>query len=92
MASTLLQLPRWQCHKIVRGAQIENIRDQHLPDGGAVLTLAGGFTVKVDAAWCQRNDAKVGGYYVVYEDGYASFSPRAAFEGGYSLINEGATA
>lgn len=27
-----------------------------------------------------------GGYYVVYEDGYASFSPAEAFESGYTLI------
>ena len=26
------------------------------------------------------------GYYVVYEDGYASWSPSAAFESGYTLV------
>lgn len=29
---------------------------------------------------------KVGGYYVVYEDGYESWSPAEAFEKGYTLI------
>lgn len=78
-------LPRWQCHKIVQAAQIESIRDQHVPDG-AILGLTGGFTVKVDAKWVDRHQARVGGYYVVYEDGYASYSPQAAFEGGYTPL------
>ena len=29
---------------------------------------------------------KVGGYYVVYEDGYKSFSPAEAFESGYKRV------
>ena len=29
---------------------------------------------------------RVGGYYVVYADGYASFSPSKAFEDGYTRI------
>ena len=28
----------------------------------------------------------VGGYYVVYEDGYKSFSPAGAFESGYTPL------
>jgi hypothetical protein len=33
-----------------------------------------------------RHQPQVGGYYVVYKDGYKSFSPAAAFEEGYSRI------
>jgi hypothetical protein len=29
----------------------------------------------------------VGGYYVVYDDGYKSYSPSEAFEGGYTKID-----
>ena len=29
---------------------------------------------------------EVGGYYVVYEDGYKSFSPAGAFESGYTPL------
>ena len=29
---------------------------------------------------------RVGGYYVVYADGYKSFSPATAFEEGYTKI------
>lgn len=84
-------LPRWQCHKVVQAAQIEAIRDQHVPDG-AILTLTGGFTIKVDSKWTDRHQAKVGGYLVIYEDGYMSFSPAAAFESGYTRIAQGASA
>lgn len=81
-----VELPMWQCHKKVRAAQIEAIADQHVPDGGAVLRLKGGISIKVEAKWVERHEARVGGYYVIYEDGYASFSPQAAFQGGYSPI------
>jgi hypothetical protein len=35
---------------------------------------------------CERSNPQIGGYYVLYEDGYESFSPADAFESGYSLI------
>lgn len=41
----------------------------------------------VDAAYVRKHQPQVGGYYVVYEDGYKSFSPAAAFEGGYTRID-----
>lgn len=85
-------LPLWQCHKVVHAAQIDSIRDQHVPDGGAVLGLTGGYSVKVDSSWCARHQARVGGYYVIYEDGYASYSPQAAFESGYMPITNAPTA
>lgn len=43
--------------------------------------------VLVDHAWMLRHKPVIGGYYVVYEDGYASFSPVAAFEAGYTRID-----
>lgn len=33
-----------------------------------------------------KHGPQVGGYYVVYADGYISYSPAAAFEDGYRLI------
>jgi hypothetical protein len=33
-----------------------------------------------------KHKPQVGGYYVLYKDGYASFSPASAFEEGYDLI------
>jgi hypothetical protein len=34
----------------------------------------------------EEKHAHVGGYFVVYDDGYTSYSPAAAFESGYSRI------
>lgn len=33
-----------------------------------------------------KHKPEVGGYYVVYEDGYKSFSPAGAFESGYTPL------
>ena len=33
-----------------------------------------------------KHKLEVGGYYVVYEDGYKSFSPASAFESGYTPL------
>ena len=41
---------------------------------------------KVDREYMQKHNPQVGGYYVVYKDGYKSFSPDEAFEEGYTLI------
>ena len=40
----------------------------------------------VDAEYVRKHNPQIGGYYVVYEDGYKSFSPAKAFEEGYSPI------
>lgn len=82
-------LPAWQCHKVVRASKIASITP--LPHGGALVHLEHG-AGEVDAGWLQRHKADVGGYVVVYDDGYTSFSPAASFESGYSLISQGAPA
>lgn len=41
---------------------------------------------EVDVAFLKKHNPHVGGYYVVYADGYKSFSPADAFEEGYTLI------
>jgi hypothetical protein len=40
----------------------------------------------VDQEYMYKHKPVAGGYYVVYKDGYKSFSPAAAFEEGYTLI------
>ena len=57
-------------------------------DGTAMIKPAekGYAPFEVDAEFMRRNKPEVGGYYVVYEDGYRSYSPAKAFEDGYSLI------
>lgn len=41
---------------------------------------------KVPHEYVHKHDPKVGGYYVVYEDGYKSWSPAQAFAEGYTRL------
>jgi hypothetical protein len=81
-----MSLPKYQCHKVVEAAKIKAIP----PDvkGMLVLELPNGdeLPVIVSESFSKRNDPQVGGYFVLYEDNYQSYSPAAAFENGYSLI------
>lgn len=62
---------------------------------GAKLLFGDNDPVQVDEAWLKKHGGQdhdgpdaavdlVGGYFVVYEDSYTSWSPRAVFEQGYS--------
>lgn len=42
--------------------------------------------IKLDRAYFNKHHPQDGGYYVVYKDGYKSFSPADAFEDGYTKI------
>lgn len=83
------QLPQYRCHKVVGALKIARAHWLH---GGEKLKLVpedksfAPFTVDED--WVRRWSGAVleGGYYVVYADGYKSFSPAKAFEEGYTRI------
>jgi hypothetical protein len=82
-------LPRYQCHKIVQAAKIAKVTPYD--DGSLSIvfsderfmprTIPPDFVPKNEPARPQP-----GWYYVVYEDGYQSFSPAKPFEDGYTLI------
>lgn len=77
-------LPLYRSHKLVRAAKITGI---HFGDS-CLLELDGAGNVKVDAAWSHKHQPDPGGYFVVYADGYQSFSPADAFESGYTRVAE----
>lgn len=82
----------YRSHKIVRAAPIVSI-GRNNEDARAILTVDGGsgsepFTPNVEE---MANKASVGDYAVIYEDGYRSVSPKAAFESGYTAISDQAT-
>lgn len=83
-----VELPLYQCHKKVRAAKITEI-ESHENDGTGSRTMVfgeiGGSKFLTDE-WKDRFKPEVGGYYVIYEDDYTSFSPAKAFEEGYSRI------
>ena len=82
------EMPRYRCHKEVRALKIASIE---IVQGGAVITPVeeGYEPFQVSVEYREKHDPEgrgAGGYYVVYEDGYESFSPAKAFEAGYSAI------
>lgn len=95
--NTCAEMPRYKCHKEVWALKIKAIEfdhdnanaEQRETDGSATITPEenGYASFKVDANYVHKHKPEVGGYYVVYSDGYKSFSPADAFEDGYTLIS-----
>jgi len=83
-------MPKYKCHKEVWALKIAELTRN--PDGSLLIVPAeagyGAFTVEAKFVPIHNDAARpeVGWYYVVYEDGYRSFSPAKAFEDGYTLI------
>lgn len=91
------EMPQYQCHKKVWALKIYDFRPNPNPDptgrsaassyGATIVPEEQGYAeFQVDADYVSKHNPKPGGYYVVYEDGYASYSPAAAFESGYSRV------
>lgn len=87
------EMPRYKCHKQVWALKIAKIvRDgegeDRETDESAMITPAeeGYAPFKVDHAYMRKHNPQVGGYYVVYKDGYESWSPASEFEDGYTRI------
>lgn len=85
-------MPRWKCHKEVNAFKIREIKMIGEPpvnstDQRAMLVSTDGGSVIVTAEYIRKHRPQIGGYYVLYEDGYHSFSPAAAFESGYARIS-----
>lgn len=88
---TVAGMPKYRCHKEVWALKIIEVTDPTIPgnetDGSRLLHFEEGFDPKrVDRDFVQNHNPRPGGYYVVYKDGYRSFSPAEAFEDGYTRI------
>jgi hypothetical protein len=93
------EMPRYKCHKEVWALKIKEIHPQPAAsadpsqtdgcDGGAMIVPVdpGYGPLYVDWQFLRRHNPTVGGYYVVYKDGYRSFSPQREFEDGYTRID-----
>ncbi len=76
-----VQMPKYKCHKEVWALQIRDIeRNTILPWDGRYAP----FTLPEE--YFKKHSPEIGGYYVIYKDGYKSYSPKEAFEEGYTLI------
>lgn len=94
--SNSAEMPRYRCHKEVWALHIRSIAfdrdaaqsENRETDGSAIITPQDSAYApfKVDAEYVHKHKPEAGGYYVVYADGYKSYSPAKAFEDGYSRI------
>lgn len=88
------QLPAYKSHKTVWALKIADIQQSPADelstvDGGTWRLIPenpGYGPITVPHSYVQKHAPQPGGYYVVYADGYASFSPAKAFEEGNTLI------
>lgn len=90
------EMPKYRCHKEVWALKIRSVTYNSVlaqlsgneSDGSALIVPEdeGYAEFRVDAAYVRKHDPQPGGYYVVYADGYKSFSPADAFESGYVRI------
>lgn len=90
MTGEAAQLPLYRSHKIVQAAKIVGILFGARKN---TLELEGGLSVDFGPlvygriALAAGDQPLIGGYYVVYGDGYESWSPAKVFEEGNTLIN-----
>jgi len=81
------EMPRYKCHKEVWALKIANIKSDGEGCTALILPEDARYAVfKVSADYMEKHKPEVGGYYVVYKDGYLSYSPAEAFEEGYTLV------
>lgn len=91
-SSVGVEMPKYKCHKEVWALKIKAIEDRtpegDKSDGGRFIVPEehGYGAFKVSHEYMQKHKPHIGGYYVVYADGYKSFSPAKAFEDGYARI------
>ena len=80
-------MKKYKSHKIVQAEKIVSIAIMREEKFSVDLYFdIGG--IEVTREWYKKHEPHSGGYYVVYEDGYASFSPADVFESGYTEITE----
>ena len=85
---TSIEMPRYKCHKEVWALKIENIITERSIQGESILYFEDKryAPLTVSYKYVQKHKPQIGGYYVIYKDGYESWSPAEAFESGYTEI------
>ena len=84
----MTELPKYRCHKEAWAPKIADVTQERCPDGKIHLVFEDPKYAprEVVREWYEKHQPRPGGYFVVYEDGYESYSPAAAFEAGYTRI------
>lgn len=78
-------LPKYRCHKDVWAVKIASIA--YDLDSALITPADPSYPAfRMSGEWIGKHNPQVGGYFVVYEDGYRSYSPAKAFEEGYTRV------
>ena len=83
-----VEMPKYQSHKQVWALKISGV-EIHKDGSATVAPKDEGYDVlKTRKGWADRFEGSENdlGYYVVYPDGFSSWSPSEAFESGYVKI------
>lgn len=80
-------IPLYRSHKLVRGFKVGEVKlDEEkiflVPEDPLLSS------VEVTSDYLNKHDPQPGGYFVLYEDGYMSWSPAATFEKGNARVPE----
>ena len=85
------EMPKYKCHKVVHALKIASLdANPNTGDTGGALLFPvdeGYAPFPVSKEYIEKHSPQKGGYYVVYEDGYKSYSPAKAFEEGYTKMD-----
>jgi hypothetical protein len=85
MSQSLIELPRYQCHKQVWALKLRDV--VHCRRGVDLHPEDARFApITMPSDWAFKHDPQPGGYLVVYDDGHHSYSPSDVFEAGYTLV------
>jgi hypothetical protein len=92
ISDSFIRVPEYKCHTTVgalkiKAVELDKDRATRESDGSAVLVPEDSqyAPFKVPREYVQKHQPMAGGYYVIHEDGYKSFSPGPAFEKEYTL-------
>ena len=86
--SDIKALPQYRSHKIVGALRIQEIL-VHDDYAATIIPADEGFdTFVTEEGWANRyrGNSEDLGVYVVYEDGFTSWSPTKAFDEGYTRL------
>lgn len=75
----------YKSHKVVGALHIAFLMQRQDNVDGFVAADGAGNEWYMTPEFSERHNPEQGGYIVQYEDGYMSYSPRLAFENGYTL-------
>lgn len=85
-ARYLAMLQQWKCHKVVQAGKISLMAADQEKGVLMIHAQPSNMPFSVPLDFLQRHSPEIGGYFVVYEDGYLSYSPADVFELGYRHV------